>query len=368
MLKNRILFLVIFLIVFDCPVISQDLMQQNTGRIDYFSFTRNWTEKQSSKIHVIILPLDSYYQIKPALARSSVGRLQRTSEIAQENNAVAAINGSFFNRKKPYVPIGLLVIDGKILTKSLLRRTAVGIGKNNEICFGTPSFTGHVLNELTKEKIPIWGINRPRKENEAIIYTPEYGPTTRTNKSGIELIVENDIVVGISEGCSPIPENGYVISFHGWTKNFTNDLPPGSKLSINYTLTDGWDKFIHVLTAGPRLLEKGKIVVNKSLYYENFGDDLKGRNARSAIGINPYNELIMVVVEGKKKSKYQKGCTFYELAQLMLDLGATDAMGLDGGGSSSMYLYQKGLVNSPAEGTEQLVSNALIVIKEPSEK
>lgn len=362
-LKNSILTcFILFVIIPTC--FSQELTSQNQVELNYFNFVRKFSGKNFAKVHVLIVPLyNTNFAVKPVLAKASVGKLQRTSKMAEDNNAIAAINGSFFRRNYPYTPIGLLVIDGKILTKSLLRRTAIGIGANNEITFGIPKFVGHIINDVTKEKIPIWGINRPRKENEAIIYTPEYGPNTKTNKSGVELIVEDNMVVGISEGASPIPENGYVISFHGWTKNYVNDIPPGSILISDYTLSDGWDKFAHVLTAGPRLLESGKIVVSKSIYNENFGDELRGRYARSAIGIDKYKNLYFVLVEGKKKSKYQRGCTYFELAQLLQDLGLYDAMGLDGGGSATMYLYGKGVVNTPSDGIEQCVSNAIIVYK-----
>jgi len=307
--------------------------------------------------------LSSDIEIRPALARGAVGRLQRTSVIAEENNALAAINGSFFNRDYPYVPVGLLAIDGKVLTKSLLERTAIGIS-SNEVVFGIPKFVGHVVNDSSREKIPVWGINRPRKENEAIIYTPEYGTTTKTNKNGVELIIEDDMVVGISEGASPIPENGYVISFHGWTKNYADELPPGARLSATYKLADGWDKYDHVITGGPRLLMERKIVVSESLDNENFGGDVLGRNARTAVGLSANNDILFVVVEGKKgrsRRTRKRGATYQELARLMQDLGAVEAIGLDGGGSSTMYIKGREVVNLPSEGYEQGVSNALII-------
>lgn len=338
-------------------------MGQATGRLQYFSFSRSWAGKPPVKVHVFIAPLSAGIEIRPALARGAVGRLQRTSVIAENNNAISAVNGSFFNRDYPYVPVGLLAIDGKVLTKSLLSRTAMGIS-SNEAAFGIPKFVGHVVNDATGEKIPIWGINRPRKENEAIIYTPEYGTTTKSNKNGVELIIEDNMVVGISEGCSPIPETGYVISFHGWTKNYANELPPGAKLTTTYKLADGWDKYDHVITGGPRLLKEGQIVVRQSLYDENFGDDVLGRNARTAVGLSANNEILFVVVEGKKnrsRRRAKRGATYYELSQLMQDLGAVEAIGLDGGGSSTMYVSGRGVVNLPSEGYEQGVSNALIV-------
>lgn len=300
-------------------------------------------------------------EVKAALAKGTVGRLQPVSSIAARNNAVAAVNAMFFDRSWPYLPVGLLVIDDKIVTKSLLNRSAIGISKKNGIKFGVPKFVGSVINLETNEKIPIWGLNRPRKDNEVIIYTPEYGWKTKTNHSGVELIVEDGMVVGISDGNSPVPRNGYVISFHGWTKNYTNSLPPGASIVSKYDLSEGWENFEQVITGGPRLLDGGNNVVLDRLDSEGFDSEVFGRKARTAIG-KKGSCLFLVVVEGKQ-SRYlrrKRGVTYNELAGIMKGLGCSDAIGLDGGGSSTMFVNDL-IVNLPSSGYQQGVSNALVV-------
>jgi len=44
----------------------------------------------------------------------------------------------------------------------------------------------------------------------------------------------------------------------------------------------------------------------------------------------------------------------------MLDLGAVEAMNLDGGGSSTMFVKDQ-VVNNPTGGQQRLVSNAIIL-------
>jgi exopolysaccharide biosynthesis protein len=54
-----------------------------------------------------------------------------------------------------------------------------------------------------------------------------------------------------------------------------------------------------------------------------------------------------------------------ELAALMIELGAVDAMNLDGGGSTAMFV-QDGLVNHPSDLTgERPVSDAILVRPQP---
>lgn len=328
----------------------------------YSSFSRNFGTSKPVKVHVLTADLrNPSIEVKAALARGTVGRLQPVSYIADRNNSLAAVNGTFFNRTWPYTPIGLLVIDDKIVTKSLLNRTAIGISKKHGIKFGVPKFVGFVINTETKDKIPVWGLNRPRKEDEVIIYTPEYGWKTRTNHSGVEIIVEDCMVVGISDGDSPIPRNGYVISFHGWTKNYTNSLPPGASIESKYDLSEGWERFEQVITGGPRLLDGGSNVVLDRVDPEGFDSEVFGRKARTAIG-KKGDSLIFVVVEGKQSRylKRKRGATYNELAEIMKDLGCSDAMGLDGGSSSTMYVNGV-LVNLPSEGYQHGVSNAVIL-------
>ncbi len=68
---------------------------------------------------------------------------------------------------------------------------------------------------------------------------------------------------------------------------------------------------------------------------------------------------MFVVVDGRQDG-HSRGVTMGELAQIMIDLGATTAYNLDGGGSSTMY-YDGEVVNSPSNGGERGTSDILYV-------
>jgi exopolysaccharide biosynthesis protein len=67
-------------------------------------------------------------------------------------------------------------------------------------------------------------------------------------------------------------------------------------------------------------------------------------------------------VDGRKPS-YSFGTTNTESAEIMLSLGAYNALNLDGGGSTTMVREdEKGkiiIVNKPSGGTERLVATSL---------
>mgnify|MGYP003295883281 CR=1 FL=1 len=66
-----------------------------------------------------------------------------------------------------------------------------------------------------------------------------------------------------------------------------------------------------------------------------------------------FKYIWVVVSEGRKRDGESTGLTAYEEAQLMLKLGCTYAIGLDGGGSSTMYF--RGKVLNSAAGQERAV-------------
>jgi exopolysaccharide biosynthesis protein len=86
-------------------------------------------------------------------------------------------------------------------------------------------------------------------------------------------------------------------------------------------------------------------------------------NPRTAIGVQADGRVIMVVVDGRQP-RYSAGLTLLGLAQLMRDLGAVDAMNLDGGGASTMVV--KGdVVNRPSDGHERTTASAALILPGP---
>ncbi len=90
---------------------------------------------------------------------------------------------------------------------------------------------------------------------------------------------------------------------------------------------------------------------------------------RTAVGIDGYsNRLILIVIDGRQPL-YSEGATLAELADLLLYYGATEAMSLDGGGSSTMVVRGAlgvEVMNSPIDGyvpgRERPVANHLGIL------
>ena len=124
-------------------------------------------------------------------------------------------------------------------------------------------------------------------------------------------------------------------------------------------LADGaWN----TLSFGPAIVEDGAVVdgIETTEIDTNFGNhSIQGDQPRTAVGVIDENHLVFVVVDGRQ-SGYSEGVTLTELADIMIDLGATTAYNLDGGGSSTMY-FNGEVVNSPSNGGERGTSDILYI-------
>lgn len=108
-----------------------------------------------------------------------------------------------------------------------------------------------------------------------------------------------------------------------------------------------------VLQAGPVLVADGRRVVEDGEDAEGFSagsrqfdaDITGGRYPRAALAIAG-ERLLAVACDGR--TDRDAGMTLPELADSLLDLGATEALNLDGGGSASL-VYRGQLRNRPRE-------------------
>jgi len=100
----------------------------------------------------------------------------------------------------------------------------------------------------------------------------------------------------------------------------------------------------NILLSGPLLIEKDSII---RLRDDPFNSN---RHPRTAIALTKKNKLILLVVDGR--NKMAQGMNLEELAKVLKWIGAKDAMNLDGGGSSTLYIQgmtANNIVNYPTD-------------------
>lgn len=320
--------------------------------VRYFSFSDK-DQGQPLRVHAVEVHLsDPRVQLDLAMANEGASTVERVSHIARRHGALAAINGSFFHGTTVDSSVGLVIRQGEIIADSGHRRTSLGIAPDGKMIMGIPKVrTGLRIHQHDRFQ-RVNGVNQPRKYHQTVVYTSRFGNYTGTNIYGREVVVRHDRVVRYSYGNTQIPKDGFVISAHGKGKEIQDLYPIGSEISLETIQQGDWQSVNTILTGAPHLVKDGRVY--NTYFQEKLHSSLKKPNSRSAIGFTHNGKLLMVSVLPAKGNR-GGGVTFTRLAQIMKRMGAYEAMALDGGGSTSMY------VPHSIEYAHRPVTNALII-------
>ncbi len=128
----------------------------------------------------------------------------------------------------------------------------------------------------------------------------------------------------------------------------------------------------NVIACGPVLIDNGKRVSYTHITTSQEPSMKKKipfyirRHPRSAVGCNDNGDIFLVVVDGRAKG-YAHGVTIEELTDICSWLGMTEALNLDGGGSSTLWSKKHGVINHPSDNKmfdhegERKVMSTLVV-------
>lgn len=130
---------------------------------------------------------------------------------------------------------------------------------------------------------------------------------------------------------------------------------------------EAYENLLMGLGGGPTLVKDGevRITYNEEVFFGS-GVELTDRRPRTAVGYTSENKLIMFIAEGGLITS--SGATLQQVAEIMISLGAVEAMNLDGGGSTTMAVNGE-LFNRPSGGTfQRAVPSILAVVPSDSLK
>lgn len=320
---------------------------------------QRWTSQGPMRVRALKLD-PQYVRLEPAIASAGSKRmgLSKVSQFAHWNGAIAAVNGGYFSPATGE-PQGTVVLDRQLVSRTMLNRPAIWFNMDGGIdIHGAKPKTSIVLEDGTS--LRCLGINEAAKRHRITLYTGHFGLRSRTIKdpSRYEMAVNaGGRVVNIGTGNLEIPSGGFVVSGQGHAATQLKRLVGhGQILRIDHTLPVN---AVHALGAGPTLLQGGRVrVLAKQQQFRS--DVAHGRAPRTAIGITRDRKTMLVTIDGRQAG-YSVGATLTELAQTLKELGNVEALNLDGGGSTTMWLKGK-VLGAPSEGRERPVSTALLVV------
>ncbi len=347
--------------------------------VDLFRSTDSSLLDPAGPDAVYLLRLDpERVRLDAALSNGEVVDAERVPDIALRHQAIAAVNGGFFNVRNGE-PAGILKVAGELVSDSAVSRGIVAIrsrpGRKAELEFDQAALRMSLVfrPERTDRRLAIDGLDTTRERGKLMLYTPSYHADTDTAANGVEWVLSGRplkvVEIRRDLGRTPIPRDGAVLSYGGL------DLPPdlaALAVGMRVTIEPVW-KTVHGLSAkrldevdhivnGAGLLKRADARVTNWREVEalNPSSFIDVRHPRTMIGVDRRGFIWLVAVDGRQPA-HSLGMTFEELLALADRLELRDALNLDGGGSTTMVV-KGAVVNKPSDATgPRPVSDAIIV-------
>lgn len=316
------------------------------------------------RMNLLSISLDapniSFEELSPTYVTSR----KTVSQFGAWNGALAAVNGDFFDIGETDSPLGVTVNRARGVLGGSREGWIPGV--NSTLWFdGTGPHVGPLTLQYMIRQRRAWtvsGINHPMVPAGQIgIFTHDWHRTsgykvTADKKRAREVVLRKNKVISnrpkLSSG-TKIGAKDRVLIGVGRAAAQLKTLKKGKRLTLSKRIEGGQPT---VAVSGDRaLLANGvRTVINNTIAHP-----------RTAVGIDADGrKLLILVVDGRSASS--RGYTMVELADLMVALGAENAINFDGGGSSAMYTRNgagaMGIVNEPSDGGERSVANAFGVV------
>lgn len=310
------------------------------------------------------------------------------SEAVRANDYMLAFNTAFFllesddwfsHYSRLGDPFGLCIRDSVVLRPPLYSRGAIwrnesgwhtGIVGMDDVAFD--------LDGTHYAHLPV----NPIHEEATAVYTRCYGVEhagyvvghTPHAPQRIEFAILDDRVVGYKEGGNlQIPQNGFVLSLSTINPAQLQQILENPRVTYYIPKLGKVEQAVQgVLTLiqnsdvilGEQTIEREQIWGSREIDGEykigvvptdwnaTKASVADYRAARTAIGIKADGNLVVVQIDGVNTDvatdRDSAGATLYELAEMLLQTGVVDAINLDGGGSSQLYVYG-GMMSRPAD-------------------
>ncbi len=323
---------------------------------------------------------------------------------ADGKRVVGGVNGDYFVVATG-APLGLVVTDG-VLRSSSSYLYGAGFLADGSTIIGKPdlkmtaSFSGYTLLMA--------GINKVRTTDGYYLFTEDFSTTTQNTQPGIDVILtpltdglgdqvtvnqttdtsatntqdntlDNTTLVKTdtlkiggrvtctvdsvvqSQGSVDIPKGKMVLSINNqsssWLVSELASLQPGDTVELDVSSSDTrWNNVRYAVGGLYKLLTGG--VVESGLDSQ--------QAPRSALGLKEDGSMVLYTIDGREFD-YSLGASMTQVAQRLLELGCVEAVCLDGGGSTTIGTTMPSgsgfeILNSPSDGSERKVSNAIFLV------
>ncbi|WP_395692247.1 phosphodiester glycosidase family protein [Nocardioides sp.] len=290
---------------------------------------------------------------------ATVRQVATVAHLVEEAGGVAGVNGDFYDIGRTGAPLGV----GADPRHGLLHAPRSGwndaffLDRRGRPRIGELPMAARVLHH---PRLRITNLNSPYVAPGGIgAYTPAWGRTAgyrvvlgQHRRVRSVLVQHGRVVRNRARLSVGRPVDGVLLVGRGRGARLLRDrLPVGSRARTRWSLA-----------GHPRMAISGDHFLVRAGVVTAVDDRVVA--PRTAVGIDrSTGDVLLLVVDGR--SRRSRGSTMVELADLMVDLGADDALNLDGGGSSTMVGPEEtgsfAVLNTPSDGFERRVADALSI-------
>lgn len=325
------------------------------------------------RTHVVHVHPGAPVRIKPVVsgAQLAAGR-EVVSSMCARAGAVACVNASFATCPTCHMPHGAVVRKHEFVQSPTAHQYQLKI-QDGRMQTGPIEWSASLeaLRPAGTEVLPIAGVNIGVRRDQITLHDRNFGPSTGSAPGTVELVVHAPtpqwtggvrqrvpILALETGGNATIPRHGAVLSGSGmgahvlWAFATQNAAVP---LDLVVRSPAGLEMAV---SGHPTLLEAGQPTA-----LDPADGKVTRLHPRTLVGWDDLGSMWFVVVDGRQA--HSQGMTLDESRELLVRLGATHGINMDGGGSSTMVTScaQGWCVrNRPSDGRERNVPVGLAIV------
>lgn len=280
---------------------------------------------------------------------------------AEKRGAVAAVNGDFFDINNSSAPQGAAKQQDGTAVKGPNPNYNYALGTNAKNLGRITSIFLEGTVTLPSGPIPLGGLNQSAIPADGVTaFTPLWGSYTRSRVTGgassvRELIVTDGVVTAVATaaGEGQLADNQVAIVGRNRGADSLAAVKVGDKVELDYRLRNQGDPLKMAISGNTMLLKNNQVIPNAD----------KALHPRTAVGFNADGStMYLLTVDGRMAAS--RGMTLQEEGEFLQEVGATDAINLDGGGSSTLVARDPGeagvdVENQPSDGYQRSVPDGI---------
>ena len=292
------------------------------------------TSRSGMRINAVrVEPLNGPLRLAPLPPTGGMEGLVTLPQLAQQREALVAINGGYFNRVRR-LPLGALKVNGRWLSGPILNR-------------GVAAWSGRDLPRFGRLSLQEW-VSGADGQRQALVvlnsgfvqrgisrYDDAWGPIYRALSGSESALLLRQGVVSqrfesnqLEQGV-PLRAGDTLLVARGGAV-LTWSL--GERLTITTQPSSPLGDAEQVIGGGPLLLQQGQVALNGAA--ERFGAAFMQQGAPRTVLASDGLEVWLITIEGENGP----GPTLEQTAQILRQMGLRDALNLDGGSSTGLVM------------------------------